>query len=63
MNNEMNELVVANNELKNRLSDPQTSRHRELDEQYISGLKGELESERKSKLTSLAKYDQESGTT
>ena len=53
----MNELVVANNQLKNQLALPRPSGSQGMDETRINQLRDELTSERNSKLKTLADYE------
>ena len=57
MRTEMNELVIANNQLKTQLAVPRPSGSQGMDDMHINNLKDELASERKSRLKTLADYD------
>ena len=57
MSTEMNELVIANNQLKTQLAVPRPSGSQGMDDMHINNLKDELASERKSRLKTLANYD------
>ena len=50
MSTEMNELVVANNQLKTQLAVPRPSGSQNMDKKCMNNLRDELTSERKSQL-------------
>ena len=57
MSTEMNELVVANNQLKTQLALPRPSGSQGMDETRINELRDELTSERNSKLKTWADHE------
>ena len=57
MSTEMNELVIANNQLKTQLALPRPSGSQGMDETRINELRDELTSERNSKLKTWADYE------